>query len=384
MRFQHSWKDDDPIPEESQNTVDACVRRAFELGIHHFETARGYGTSEEQLGRVLPELPRDKILVQTKVGPNKDVSKFVADFEKSMNLLQVGYLDLFSFHGINNEETLEAAMVCLDQAQAWKKEGRIRHIGFSTHGPTDIIVKAVQSGVFEHVNLHWYYIFQDNWPAIEEARKLDMGVMVISPNDKAGLLYKPSMKLEGLTAPLHPMIFNALFCLARPEVHTLSCGVARPEELNLHVAAADNADMAAEMVRPIEQRLEREMARVLGKEWVDTWHVGLPEWHETPGDINIPWILRLRNLALAFDMVEFGKMRYNLLGSGGHWFPGNKADQLDKVRDGRGSDSDAGEVSADDLAECLKNSPHASLIPALLAETHELLAGEERKRLQKE
>jgi len=103
-------------------------------------------------------------------------------------------------------------------------------------------------------------------------------------------------------------------------------------------------------------------------EWTDTWQVGLPEWHETPGHINIPWILRLRNLVLAFDMIEFGRMRYNLLGNGGHWFPGNKADKLGEV----------------DLTECLRNSPHAAKIPAVLAEAHALLAGEERKRLQQE
>lgn len=41
MRFQQSWKDDDPISDESQANVEACVRRAFDPGINHFETARG-------------------------------------------------------------------------------------------------------------------------------------------------------------------------------------------------------------------------------------------------------------------------------------------------------------------------------------------------------
>ena len=45
----------------------ATIRRALEVGINHIETARGYGTSELQLGRVLPSLPRDQIILQTKV-----------------------------------------------------------------------------------------------------------------------------------------------------------------------------------------------------------------------------------------------------------------------------------------------------------------------------
>jgi predicted aldo/keto reductase-like oxidoreductase len=70
-------------------------------------------------------------------------------------------------------------------------------------------------------------------------------------------------------------------------------------------------------------------------------------------------------LALAYDLVEYGKMRYNLLGNGGHWFPGQKADKLAEL----------------DLTDCLKNSPYQDKIPQLLAETETLLGGTEVKRL---
>src|SRR6267142_5497093 len=71
MRYQHSWKDEDAggITAEGQANLEATIHRALELGINHIETARGYGTSELQLGRILPRLPRDKIIVQTKVSP---------------------------------------------------------------------------------------------------------------------------------------------------------------------------------------------------------------------------------------------------------------------------------------------------------------------------
>ena len=347
------------------------MRRSLELGIHHFETARGYGTSEAQLGRILPDLPRDDIIVQTKVGPTEDPAQFVDNFEKSMSLLNLDYIDIFSIHGINNQECLDFTMRCYERALMWKRGGRVRHIGFATHGPTDIIIKTIRTGAFESINLHWHYIFQDNWQAIEEARQRDMGVYIISPNEKGGLLFKPSKKLEALTAPLHPMVFNGLFLLARPEVHSLSCGVSRPEDFDIHMDTADHLHDAAKLTVPIIERLHEEMARVLGKSWAETWQEGLPEWHETPGGINIPWILRLRNLALAYDMVEFGKMRYNLLGNGGHWFPGQKADKLDRVDPKK-------------LRAALANSPHADVIPEALAEAHALLAGEERKRLQRD
>lgn len=370
MRYQHSWNDKDRITAASQRNVEACVERALDLGINHFETARGYGTSERQLGHILPRLSRERLIVQTKVNPNEDPKKFAKIFETSMKRLRLDYLDLFAFHGINNDECLENTFRCMDLALRWKEEGRIRHIGFATHGPTDVIVKAVKTGAFEYVNLHWYWIFQDNWPAIREARKRDMGVFIISPNDKAGMLYKPSDRLVALTSPLHPMAFNLLFCLSKPEVHTLSVGVSRPEDFDIHVNAVSDRAGWDQTVERIDRRLKTEMGRVLGKEWAKSWQVGLPEWHETPGQMNIPWILRLRNLALAFGMTEFAKMRYNLLGQGGHWFPGNRADNLSRIRPAK-------------LMEALKRSPHAAVIPGLLKETHKMLVGKKAHRLQK-
>jgi predicted aldo/keto reductase-like oxidoreductase len=102
MRYQHKWSDEqmDAIPKENQENLERTVLRALELGINHIETARGYGTSEIQLGQFLPKLPRDKMIVQTKVAPEETQAGFLATFEKSMRYLGLDYLDLFAFHGI--------------------------------------------------------------------------------------------------------------------------------------------------------------------------------------------------------------------------------------------------------------------------------------------
>lgn len=366
MRYQQSWKDADPVTEESQKNLEACIHRSVELGINHIETARGYGTSEYQLGKILPTLKRDELIVQTKVGPEEDPGKFAETFEKSMSLLQLDYVDIFSFHGINSAVELENTKRCYDTALQWKKEGRIRDIGFSTHGPTDILLDAIKTDLFDHINLHWYYIFQNNWPAVVEARKHDMGVFIISPNDKGGLLYKPSEKLAECCAPLDPMVFNGLFCLSREEVHTLSCGVARPEDFDTHLETVEKMDDAAAHIAPIEAHLESAMVDALGSDWMRTWNAGLASWEHAPGKINVPIILWLHNLAKGLDLVEYAKMRYNLLGNGGTWFPGKNAET----------------AAEQDFSEYLEDSPHADAIPGILAETHELLKGEKKKRLQ--
>src|SRR5215831_19981024 len=229
MRYQFKWQDVDPkdIPRDNQENLEACIRRAVELGINHIETARGYGTSEMQLGRILPTLPREKIIVQTKVSPKATAKEFLKTFDTSMKYLGLEHVDLFSFHGINNRELLDWTLRkrgCLDAARQLQRDGRVRFIGFSTHATTDVILETIGSGEFDYVNLHWYFVNDLNWAAVEAARARDLGVFIISPNDKGGKLYEPPKKMVELCAPLTPMAFNDLYCLARSEVHTLSCG----------------------------------------------------------------------------------------------------------------------------------------------------------------
>jgi uncharacterized protein len=371
MRYQYKW-DDLPfnqIPDANQQNLEATIRRAVDLGITHIETARAYGTSEIQLGKILPLLPRDRLIVQTKVVVKDSPEDFLKTFDRSLSLLNLDHIDLLGIHGINLDSHIETCLQpggILDIAHKLQDQGKLRHIGFSTHGPTDVIVRAIETDQFDYVNLHWYYINQTNWDAIEAATRHDMGVFIISPSDKGGKLYAPPQKLVDLCAPLSPMVFNDLFCLSHPQVHTLSLGAAKPSDFDEHLKTLDLLDRADEILPPILQRLDQAGIDALGEDWWRNWRTGLPRNEDMPDRLNIPMALWLRNLVLAYDMLDYAQSRYNLLGGqASHWFPGSRADV----------------INSQQLQPLLTQSPFAADIPRLLQEAHKMLSCAPVKRL---
>ncbi len=364
MRFIHG--DDEPRDQIPQDTLNQChfaVKKALECGINHIETAHGYKKSEHALGVVLNDIlkiKRNSYFLMTKGSPRTadEVRKLI---ENQLKALKTDYFDFYAWHGINNRERFHMACSSKGPVQELlklKEEGIIKHVGFSTHSRLEIIIKSIETDLFEFVNLHYYYFFQQNYAAIALAQSKDMGVFIISPNDKGGQLYNPLDKLKILTNPLTPVQWNARFCLNNPAIHTLSFGITDPA----HFDEMDGIFPASIPLNSSDKKIlyELDNQRLLD-EYADYDGYDLAD---DPSGINIPEVLRLRKLWKCYDMLDFCRYRYNLFEEHHHWFPGKTADKtnVDKI----------------DMSRVPKNIP----LKEILLEAHNAFFVHKNKNLQ--
>ncbi len=341
MRSMHSWQQTDHanIPTDSQTNLAMIVKTALTHGINHIETAHGYGSSEQQLGRILPGISRNDYILQSKAVPSQDPEEFVHKVKLSLQRLGVDRLDLLALHGLNDHRSLWYCCRkngCLAAARKLQDQGLVDHIGFSGHGPTDVIIEALghqEDGGFEFCNIHWYYILDANRRAVDYAADHDIGIFIISPSDKGGHLHTPSEKLQQLCRPLSPMLFNDIYCLDKQGVCTISVGASQPDHFDEHLKVLpylENSDRTA--FSEIDARLKRRMLEVTGHERPDYLWDKFAGWDGAPGNINVKFVLWLANLCRAWDMKNYARERYGMLNRGSSWVQGNdgaRAAELD-------------------------------------------------------
>ena len=129
-----------------QAQVDKMVDYAIANGVNYFDTAYPYHESQSEIaiGNSLARYPRDKFYLATKF-PGHQISESYNPaeiFEEQLKKCKVDYFDFYLLHNINENSIgtyMDPKWGILDYFVEQKKLGRIKHLGFSTHGDTDCI-----------------------------------------------------------------------------------------------------------------------------------------------------------------------------------------------------------------------------------------------------
>lgn len=167
------------LPVQRRNKEDAAklLRAAYDGGINYFDTANAYSDSEEKIGLGLSDVRQD-IILSTK-SYARDKKGCMEHIDLSLKRMKTDYIDLFQFHQCDVLPDANDPNDAYAAALEAKKQGKIRHIGITTHR-IEVAEQAIECGNFETLQFPFSYISTDRDLALaEKCKEADMGFIAM-------------------------------------------------------------------------------------------------------------------------------------------------------------------------------------------------------------
>lgn len=245
-----------PVVDGDDSKIDeaaafAMVDEAMARGVNYYDTAWGYhnGNSELVMGKALARHPREKFYLATKF-PGYDLSnmgKVEEIFEKQLEKCQVEYFDFYLFHNVcemNIDAYLDPKYGTYDYLLAQKKNGRIRHLGFSAHGDYDVTKRFLEAygKDMEFCQIQLNYLdwdFQDAKRKVELLNQWNIPVWVMEPlrgGKLASLAPENEAKLKALRPDEGIPAWAFRYLQSIPSVVVTLSGMSNMEQMKENIA----------------------------------------------------------------------------------------------------------------------------------------------------
>ena len=245
-----------PVVDGDDSKIDeaaafAMVDEAMARGVNYYDTAWGYhnGNSELVMGKALARHPREKFYLATKF-PGYDLSnmgKVEEVFEKQLEKCQVEYFDFYLFHNVcemNIDAYLDPKYGTYDYLLAQKKNGRIRHLGFSAHGDYDVMKRFLEAygKDMEFCQIQLNYLdwdFQDAKRKVELLNQWNIPVWVMEPlrgGKLASLAPEDEAKLKALRPDEGIPAWAFRYLQSIPSVVVTLSGMSNMEQMKENIA----------------------------------------------------------------------------------------------------------------------------------------------------
>lgn len=318
------------LPQDNSLALP-LIRRAIELGMNYFETSISYcqNRSEVQLGLGLNG-SRDDVYISTKSHVHRKGDRTFSggiverdstgdDFEnilrESLHKLGTDRVDFYQFHGFTLKD-LPVAMAedgPLEALKEAKDKGLIGHIGFTSHDSPANIIKILDTGEFESMTVYHNLLqtrgrIANPLPAIEHAKELGVGVIVMGPLG-GGILGIPIEKLRDLIPETGSQVDLAFrYLLSIPGVTTPISGMTRMSDVE------ENAKIASEF-KPLSAKDMAMVEEVVSKytALMEQFCTGCGYCQPCPQRVRIPDIFRLMNFHNVYGVKDWAKQQYKIL-----------------------------------------------------------------------
>jgi predicted aldo/keto reductase-like oxidoreductase len=294
-----------PIITRDYELSVKTVRRAYELGINFYDTARAYNTSEEKIGDTLKGV-RDKVFYATKthLRTRREAERHI---QESLKNLRTSYIDLYQIHSVDDIDTLDRVMAkdgalpALEEAQ---KKGYIRYIGITGHR-AEILIEAINRYPFATIMAPLNFLEQSHAAnLLPLCREKNIGFIVMKPFAGGSLVTgdKDVQALIGAKSSGEMAKLSVKFALSFPGVSCVIPGLGNPQEVEEAVRAGEEFGALREEEKEIFERLKSIL--------IEPFCRGCGYCLPCPQNIDIPSILRALLYAERFNLMERARNIY--------------------------------------------------------------------------
>ena len=261
MRFPKNGDDVD---------FDAAVEllhKAYEMGINYFDTAMVYhkGESEKIFGKAFENYDRSTFYIADKMSiwVCEDEEDMKRRFENQLKTLKTDYIDFYLVHSLNRNHYKKVKdFHCVEFLQEMKRQGKIKHLGFSFHDTAEVLESILQAHPeMEFVQLQINYV---DWESegvqsrkcYEVARKYNKPVIIMEPVRGGSLAIMPP-QVQEVFKKAEPEMSVASWAIryaaSLEGVLTVLSGMSTEEQLNDNVSYMENFQPLNEAERARQQ-----------------------------------------------------------------------------------------------------------------------------------
>ena len=292
--------------EIDKQAASAMVSEAMKKGINYYDTAWGYheGNSELIMGEILSEYPRDSFYLATKF-PGYDLSnmdKVEEIFEKQLEKCRADHFDFYLFHNVcemNIDAYLDESHGIFAYLMEQKKNGRIKHLGFSAHGEAPVMRRFLEKygKEMEFCQIQLNYLdlkFQDAQAKLELLKEYEIPVWVMEPlcgGRLANLTEEEIAKLAALRPDETSVSWAFRFLQSIPEVTMILSGMSNMEQLLANIETFETEKSLNQNEQRVLQKIADEMAAKVALPCTECRYCTT----HCPQGLDIPYLLSLYN-----------------------------------------------------------------------------------------
>lgn len=250
--------------------LEKMVQYAMDCGMNYFDTAYMYvdGKSENAIGEVLKKYPRESFILTDKspaylINSKEDVLRI---FNEQLKKCQVEYFDNYMVHNINkNSISNYRDNDMYGELLKLKKEGKIKHLGFSFHGDPKMLREVISEHKWDFCQLQLNYL---DWEVVnakelyEIADEANVPVIVMEPLRGSALCNLPQKaeeKLKEVCPNDTPASFALRWIASKKRVFTILSGMSSLEQVKQNAQVFINYKKLSEE----EEKLASEIVKII-------------------------------------------------------------------------------------------------------------------------